>query len=120
MSHRYDTIIVGAGLAGLACARQLHDIGQSILLVDKRSEVGGRLATDEIDGFRMDRGFQVLNTAYETAQKLLDFDALNLGYFSPGARLISPDGSTDLFYPLRVPSALLKTLFSNAGSLTDK
>ena len=56
MSHRYDTIIVGAGLAGLA-ARQLHDIGQSILLVDKRSEVGGRLATDEIDGFRMDRGF---------------------------------------------------------------
>ena len=74
MSHRYDTIIVGAGLAGLACARQLHDIGQSILLVDKRSEVGGRLATDEIDGFRMDRGFQVLNTAYETAQKLLDFE----------------------------------------------
>ncbi|MEZ4678120.1 MAG: FAD-dependent oxidoreductase [Caldilineaceae bacterium] len=43
---KYDTIIIGAGAAGLAAGRKLHDAGQSILVVDARDRIGGRIWTD--------------------------------------------------------------------------
>ncbi len=120
MSHIYDAIIVGAGLAGLACAQKLQDANKDVLIVDKNHHVGGRLCTDIIDGFRLDHGFQVLNTAYSNAQDCLDFEALKLGQFLPGARIYAHEQFHDLIDPLRAPSQGFKTLLSKIGTIGDK
>lgn len=108
----HDVIIVGAGLAGLACARHLARAGVSLRILEASDAPGGRVRTDEVDGFRLDRGFQVLLTAYPEAQAVLDYDALRLHAFAPGA-LVRYHGR---FYPLGDPwrdkSSLWPTLLS--------
>lgn len=114
-------IIIGGGLSGLTAARQLQTKGIDFLLIEATDRVGGRVKTDLVDGFRLDRGFQVLLTAYPEAKRWLDYEKLNLQKFLPGALLLYPDGSQDrIGDPLRDPSSLIPTLFSNAGSLIDK
>ncbi len=78
------TIIVGAGLSGLACAIRLWRTAE-VLLLEASDSVGGRLKTDLVDGFRLDHGFQVLQTAYPEAKRLLDYGRLDLRPFAPGA-----------------------------------
>lgn len=78
-------VVVGAGLAGLVCARHLHKAGHSVLVIDADRRVGGRLKTDIVDGFRLDRGFQVYFSAYPHAGEELDLKALRLGKFHAGA-----------------------------------
>ncbi|MFM9025192.1 MAG: NAD(P)/FAD-dependent oxidoreductase [Planctomycetaceae bacterium] len=80
-----DCIVVGAGLAGLACARELARGGMRVAVVEAADRVGGRVATDVVDGFRIDRGFQVYNDAYPEGRRQLDLAALELGRFEPGA-----------------------------------
>lgn len=118
--NEYDAIIVGAGLAGLSAAISLSEAGQNILLLEKSDRVGGRLKTDRHQGFLLDHGFQVLLTAYPQCKRLLDYEALDLGHFAPGA-LLWKDQSFDLVAdPFRHPELILKTLTSNSGSLADK
>ena len=57
-------VVVGAGLAGLSCAATLHEAGAPVVVIESGDDVGGRVRTDEVDGFLLDRGFQVLLTAY--------------------------------------------------------
>ena len=85
MSATPDVLIIGAGLAGLSCARCLADSGISFQIIEASDGIGGRVRTDELEGFLLDRGFQVLLTAYPEAQRTLDYPALNLRKFSPGA-----------------------------------
>ena len=73
-----DVVVVGAGLAGLRCAGELVRAGRSVLVLEASDGVGGRLRTDEVDGFRLDRGFQVLNDAYPELRRALDLPALDL------------------------------------------
>jgi len=54
-----DVIVVGAGLAGLSCAVRLHELGHRIRVFEAADGVGGRVRTDNVDGFLLDRGFQV-------------------------------------------------------------
>ena len=113
-------VIVGAGLSGLACAVTLHEAGHTVLLLEASDGVGGRVRTDEQEGFLLDRGFQVFLDAYPEAGQLLDLGALDLQAFEPGAVVF--DGSTmhrvmDVF---RRPKALLKSAFAPIGSLSDK
>ncbi|MEO7143186.1 MAG: FAD-dependent oxidoreductase, partial [Bryobacteraceae bacterium] len=68
-----DVAIVGAGLAGLCCARRLTEAGVSCLVLEASDGIGGRMRTDQVDGFLLDRGFQVLLTAYPEAQNILDY-----------------------------------------------
>ncbi len=117
---RYDVLIIGAGLAGLCCARQLFDHGYSVLVVEAAEEVGGRIRSDYFNGFILDRGFQVLQTAYPEAQHLLDYAALDLKSFYPGA-LTRFDGRFHrIADPWRRPMDALRTVFSSVGSLSDK
>jgi phytoene dehydrogenase-like protein len=58
-----DVVVVGAGLAGLACARRLTRAGVSTTVAEAGDGVGGRVRTDRVDGMLLDRGFQVHNTA---------------------------------------------------------
>lgn len=116
----HDVLIVGAGLAGLSCARELARHGVSCKVVEASDEVGGRVRTDRVEGFTLDRGFQVLLTAYPEAQRVLDYDALALRSFVPGA-LIRLDGRFErVIDPLRQPLDAVATLLASVGSLGDK
>ena len=116
-----SVIIIGGGLTGLTAARQLHHKGIDFLLLEGSDRIGGRVKTDVVDGFRLDHGFQVLLTAYPEAKQWLDYSALNLKAFDPGALLLYPDGSKDrLGDPIRDIRSLFPTIFSKAGNLQDK
>ena len=115
-----DVIIVGAGLAGLCCARRLHQENIPFLLLDAADAPGGRVRTDTIGGFRLDRGFQVLLTAYPEAQAVLDYNALELCAFAPGALVRKEGHFYRLADPWREPGAWFSTAFSPVGSLLDK
>ena len=80
-----EVIIVGAGLAGLSCARRLMKAGIPFVILDGAPRIGGRVKTDEVEGFLLDHGFQVLQTAYPEAQRILDYGRLELKPFAPGA-----------------------------------
>lgn len=91
-------VVVGAGLAGLVCARRIHRSGIPVLLVDADDRPGGRLKTDKVDGFLLDQGFQVLFTAYPHAQRELDYESLRFGAFRKGAQIFH-DGRLALLEP---------------------
>ena len=72
-----DVVIVGAGLAGLSCAKHLQRAGKKVAIYEASDGVGGRVRTDELDGYLLDRGFQVLLTAYPEIETEVDL-ALSL------------------------------------------
>ncbi|MCB2406391.1 protoporphyrinogen/coproporphyrinogen oxidase [Hymenobacter lucidus] len=124
MSHSSASpiIIIGAGMAGLTCANYLHRAGRSVLVLDAADAVGGRVRTHVTpDGFRLDRGFQVLQTRYPEVQRLLDYGALQLRAFRSGAVIRLADGrQTTLVNPLDQPLAAFSALASPIGTLSDK
>ncbi|MGW6061768.1 NAD(P)/FAD-dependent oxidoreductase [Streptomyces sp. NPDC055189] len=97
------TVIVGAGLAGLACALDLSRAGQQVTLLEASDAVGGRMRTDRRDGFQLDRGFQVFNTSYPQVKKRLDLRLLRLHPFTPGLLAHTPTGPVRLTDPTRRP-----------------
>lgn len=121
MSTNHHTIIIGGGLAGLACATRLaRDATGGMQLMEATDRVGGRMRTDQMDGFTLDHGFQVLLTAYPACRELLDYDALRLRRFEPGA-LIRQSGHFRLLGdPWRRPAQTLETALHSVGSLADK
>lgn len=115
-----DVLIVGAGLAGLCCARKLHAAGVPFRLLEASDAVGGRIRTDIVDGFRLDRGFQVFLTSYPEAKEVLDYDALDLKSFLPGALIRYDNRFHEMADPWRRPLAGLRSVFSPIGSFGDK
>jgi protoporphyrinogen oxidase len=113
-------VIVGAGLAGLRCAGLLAERGIEVEVLEASDGVGGRARTDEVDGFLLDRGFQVLLTAYPEARRALDYDSLGLGGFEPGAMVRMDGGFTRFSDPLRRPRTAPAALRSPVATLTDK
>ena len=120
MSNDPDVLIVGAGLAGLACARHFADAGVSFQIIEASDGIGGRVRTDEVEGFLLDRGFQVLLTAYPEAQRTLDYHALELRKFAPGAFSWFAGRLNKLVDPWRTPGAWGEALRSDFGSFFDK
>lgn len=120
MSTSPDVLIVGAGLAGLSCARHLADAGVSFQIIEASDGIGGRVRTDEQDGFLLDRGFQVLLTAYPEAQRTLDYHALDLKKFTPGALSWFAGRMNKLTDPWRTPGAWGAALRSDFGTFWDK
>ncbi len=115
-----DVIIIGAGLAGLCCARALHQAGLPFLILEASDGVGGRVRTDQVEGFLLDRGFQVLQTAYPEARRVLDYRALDLKPFYPGALVFFGGRLHRVGDPLRRPRDFFPTVFSPIGTFADK
>jgi len=114
-----DILIIGGGLAGLACARTLSDAGVPFQLLEASERVGGRLKTDSDGAFLYDRGFQVHFTAYPNAARLIDNESLKAGAFLPGA-LITQGGEPLLIDQGRTLRKLLQTALSPLLGLPDK
>ena len=112
--------IIGAGIAGLSAAFHLHRAGFELQVIEATDRVGGRIKTDIVNGFRLDRGFQVLLTAYPEAKAMLDYKKLNLKTFLPGATVLYDGGQFQIADPFRRPTALFATIFAPVGSLKDK
>lgn len=108
MHNSADVVVVGAGLAGLSAAHHLAEAGLDVVVVEATDQVGGRMRTDTVDGFLLDRGFQLYNPSYPEGEKMLDYAALDLKSFFPGAVLSTHGGPRWLVDPRRAPRSGLR------------
>jgi phytoene dehydrogenase-like protein len=115
-----DVIVVGAGLAGLVAARTLTAAGRRVRLLEASDDVGGRVRTDDVDGYLLDRGFQLYNPAYPEGQRQLDHDALQLRPFTRGAVLHHAGRRIKLADPRDVPRWAPNVLRAPLGSLRQR
>jgi phytoene dehydrogenase-like protein len=113
-------VIVGAGLAGLTCAKVLRERGAEVAVFEASDDVGGRVRTDGRAGFLLDRGFQVYFTSYPVARRHLDYGALDFRSFDPGAIVCRGQDKSVLSDPLRDPKAIIPSLLSDAATVGDK
>jgi glycine/D-amino acid oxidase-like deaminating enzyme len=115
----HDVIVVGAGMAGLSCARRLAAAGRAPLVLERSHTIGGRVRTDEVDGFLLDHGFQVLPLAYPEARALLDYDRLRPGAFERGAIVRVEGRFRRLADPRHAPVRSLRSLAGGVVSVRD-
>lgn len=118
--NKYSVIIVGGGISGLTCANYLQKTGINCLVLESSETLGGRVQTHEVDGYLLDRGFQVLQTNYPEAKQLLDYEVLDLKPFKSGAYIRKEGGFLTMQNPFRNPMAFLPMAFSSVGTLMDK
>lgn len=116
-----QVLVIGAGVSGLACANELIRLGiQDVIVVESSNEVGGRIRTDLVDGYLLDRGFQVFIDSYPLAEQLFNYSELSLASFNPGAVVRIADAFHIVSDPFRRPQDILESLISPIGSLPDK
>ncbi len=111
-----DVAVIGAGMAGLTCARALEESGVSVRVLERSARVGGRIGTDVVDGFRCDRGFQWFNAADPGVRQALDVAALNPRAIERGLVLAHPEGYRILQGP---QASLVATIRSGLGEPQD-
>ena len=76
-----NVVIIGSGLSGLSCAYYLKKNGINTAIYDQSNQIGGRIFSENIDGFICDNGFQILLNNYQEVKKILDYKDLNINYF---------------------------------------
>ncbi|MDH4378469.1 MAG: FAD-dependent oxidoreductase [Vampirovibrionales bacterium] len=114
VQSRWDVIVVGAGVAGLRAAQVAYAAGKSVLIIETTERIGGRIATDWVEGFALDRGFQVVLTAYPELKKALHLEDLQLKSFVSGAWVFTGNQTFyPLYDPLRHPIKAFGSLFKS-------
>ena len=119
MDDPADVLIIGGGIAGLSCAIACSRRGLSWTLVEASDRLGGRVATDAVDGHLLDRGFQVFLSAYPEAKGTLDLGALDMRAFAPGASVFRGGRWRRIAHPLRRPAVALGSMMSGAVAIGD-
>lgn len=115
-----DVVVIGAGLAGLAAARLLAIAGREVTIIEAGDDIGGRVRTDDVDGLKLDRGFQLYNPSYDEGARILDLKSLNLKSFTPGV-IVSIDGRNyRMGDPRREPTWAVDSLIAPVGKLSTK
>ncbi|MEM9017002.1 MAG: NAD(P)/FAD-dependent oxidoreductase [Verrucomicrobiota bacterium] len=115
-----ETIVIGAGLAGLSCAVRLHESGHRVTILEASDGVGGRVRTDQVGGYLLDRGFQVYLDAYSVAGEFLDLEELDLRPFEPGALVWKKGKLRPLYDVFRRPNEAVRSALQPIGSMRDK
>jgi len=112
-----EVLIVGAGLAGLSAALSLQAAGKDVLVVESSDRAGGRVASDLIDGFICDRGFQLINAKYPALQEL---DVIKELDFLPAPRVIEVSLG-EKRHPIGDPRQAPRTVLNReTGSISEK
>ncbi len=112
--------IIGAGISGLIAAIHLESKGYAPTIIEATDRAGGRVKTDVVNGYQLDHGFQVLLDAYPKAKQYLDYKALELQSFLPGATIFKNRKSQSIGDPTRSVKMLIPTMTSSVGTLGDK
>lgn len=115
----HEVVVVGAGLAGIRCATVLAQAGRDVVLLDAADAAGGRQRTDEVDGFLLDRGFQLLNPAYPAVGRWVDVRALGMQAFPIGVQVRRERGLATVAHPFLHPGLLSATLRSGLLSAPE-
>lgn len=115
-----EVVVIGAGVSGLSCAAHLKRAGRKVVVYEASDGIGGRVRSDTVDGMILDRGFQVLLTAYPEAQRALDFTRLKLRPFVPGALVRFGGRWNRLVDPWRDPVKGVAGLLNPIGTVSDK
>ena len=116
-----DVIVVGGGLSGMTATITLQQNNVDAIILESTERLGGRVKTDLIDGFLLNRGFHVFNPSYPEVHKWLDIKELDLKHFLPGALILADNGKIKEFMDVsRKWSALIPSFFSNIGNFQDK
>src|SRR3712207_9591710 len=120
LPRRAEVAVVGAGLAGLSAAVRLAGAGRDVHVLEASAGAGGRLATTVVDGFVVDRGFQVLNTGYPRVAGDLDLDDLDLGWFRRGAVVRVGDRAHRVVDPRSAPLSAPATVAAPIGRSEER
>ena len=112
-------VIVGGGIAGLQAANILQSKGLDFILIEKSMSLGGRVQSEEFQGYILDHGFQVLQTAYPEVQRSLQISKWDLSYFQSGAYVLNEGKFKPFLNPLKSPLLFLKNIDSAGATIFD-
>ncbi len=110
-------VVIGGGLAGISAALTLQDAGESVELFEASDDLGGRVRSDYIDGYILDRGFQLINSGYSELKRLKVIPEIDFCKADRTVDVVTPFGISSIGDPRLHP---LQAMRSPLGSLAEK